>query len=109
MCGHAFPLRKLSETMSTQILCRSSDQSLAATCAKWSRYERGVLVTGWTDGRVSFSEVASCGSSSSAAGGGSGAGFGWGKGENTKLVLPNGDNGGSVVDLRQGKQTSHEL
>ncbi|CAM9815043.1 unnamed protein product, partial [Ectocarpus fasciculatus] len=66
---------------------RSPDKSLTATCAEWSRSEHGVLVAGWTDGRVSFSSSPSVGK-------------GGGKGGKTKLVFPSED-GGSVVDLRQ--------
>lgn len=69
---------------------RSPDQSLLATCTKWSQYEYGTLVTGWTDGRVSFSEASASG------------GNGSGKGGKTKLVFPS-EEGGSVIDLRYGK------
>eukprot|EP00903_Cladosiphon_okamuranus_P008010 g7728.t1 len=65
----------------------SSDQSLRATCTKWSQYDYGTLVTGWTDGRVSFSEASASG------------GNGGGKGGKTKLLFP-AEDCGSVVDLR---------
>lgn len=75
---------------------RSSDASLRATCTKWSQYEHGVLVTGWADGRVSFSEASA---SSVFAGNGSG------KEGKTRLVFPCED-GGSVVDLRYDRTTA---
>ncbi len=74
---------------------RSSDPSLRATCTKWSRYEHGVLVTGWADGRVSFSEASVFTVNGS------------GKTAKTKLVFPCED-GGSVVDLRYNRTTADE-
>lgn len=74
---------------SLQLIRRSNrDPSLAATCAKWSRYQPGTLAVGWTDGRVSFTDE-SCGATTR----------GTANNSKSQLVSPN-EGCGSVVDLR---------
>lgn len=79
----ATPLTPNLATSTHRHVRRTADESVSSTCTQWSQYKPGVLVTGWTDGRVSFSEAP--------------AGDGKGK---TKLFFPSSE-GGSVVDVRQ--------
>lgn len=92
LCQRPVPLRPIPFAACTFFLhhvlfphsypVRSEDHSLAATCVKWSRHERGTLAVGWSDGRISFSKI----SASERKG-------------KTKLVLPQ-ETAGAVVDIR---------
>lgn len=94
-------MRRRSQTINTRYRCclesayflpcvrrSNSDRSLAATCAKWSRYKPGTLAVGWTDGRVSFSDESSGTTASGSA-----------NSSKSNLIFPN-EGSGSVVDLR---------